>query len=644
MRVNPSGGLLPRVLPVFFAAAPRAACHHKFGFAYHEFNTRLAGRALSAGGVLSRRKKNTDKPLTPTTSSAATASSLHRLEWLIPVVLLLAGTIAYSNSFSGPFIFDDLSSIRDNSHIRHLWPLSAAMSSPPRTTVTGRPVVSLSLALNFAGGGLNVWGYHAFNLAFHLLAALTLFGVLRRTLAARPGCADPTAAAWLSGAVALIWELHPLATDAVDYVVQRTELLASLFLLLVLYCVARGASSRHPWRWYGAGIAACGLGMGSKEIMVGAPVIAVLYDGVFLSPSWRDVWRRRRYFHAGLATTWVILLAELASGGAHSETIGFGFRGAGPLEYLKTQCGVLLYYLRLSVWPSPLSIDYADWPVTRTPLLATPAFAVMVVLGALTIWALFRKPWLGFPAALFFIILAPTSSFVPIVTEFAAERRMYLALAAVVSIAVMGVYTLLRRIWNKPPSSALAPALGLAAVFALMTYQRNEDFRSDMSIWSDVLEKRPNNPRALNNVGLDLGNEGRVDEAMALFTKALTLDPGFTDALSNMGAMFEKKGRLEDAVSYYRKAVSLQPEHMNAQHNLALALHRLGLLDEAEQRYLQVLKLNPDYVAAHNNYASLLLTRGRVAEAIAHLKEVVRLDPAFPNGQENLLKVEQSVH
>ena len=138
---------------------------------------------------------------------------LHRF---IPVLIIAAGIGAYHNSFQGPFIFDDVPSILDNPHIRHLWPIWDAMSRHTESAVSGRPVVCLTLTLNYAFDGLNVRGYHAFNLAVHLLAALVLFGVLRRTfegekLRDRFGAS----AVWLAAAIALIWEVHPLQTECV---------------------------------------------------------------------------------------------------------------------------------------------------------------------------------------------------------------------------------------------------------------------------------------------------------------------------------------------------------------------------------------------------------------------------------------------
>ena len=140
--------------------------------------------------------------------------------------------------------FDDVRSIPENPRIRKLWPLSDVVSSPPGLTLGGRPVVSVTLALNYALGGLDVRGYHAINLGVHLLSTLLLYGIVRRTLGG-PQLRDRYAG-WADGiafAAALLWTVHPLVSESVDYLVQRTELLMALFYLSTLYCFIRSLDS-----------------------------------------------------------------------------------------------------------------------------------------------------------------------------------------------------------------------------------------------------------------------------------------------------------------------------------------------------------------------------------------------------------------
>ena len=173
-------------------------------------------------------------------------------------LLVVVGVLIYLNSFNGQIVFDDVV-ITDDPSIRQLWPPWSAMFSPNQVT---RPLVGLSLAINYAMSGTDLWSYHLFNLAIHILAALTLFGVVRRTLLTeklkdRFGKASTA----LALAVALIWMVHPLHTESVTYLIQRSEAMCGLFYLLTLYCVIRGHSSRPAALWYTAAVLSCAAGM-----------------------------------------------------------------------------------------------------------------------------------------------------------------------------------------------------------------------------------------------------------------------------------------------------------------------------------------------------------------------------------------------
>ena len=168
------------------------------------------------------------------------------------------------------------------------------------------------------------WGYHVVNLAIHILGALVLYGVVRRTLlcaSLRQRYGDE--ARWLALAVALIWVVHPLQTESVTYLIQRTESLMGLFFLLTLYCVIRGSTSSGRRGWYAAAVVCCALGMGSKEVMVVAPLTVLLYDRAFLSGSFREALRARAALYAGLFGCWLVLVGLVAST-SHSLTAGFG--------------------------------------------------------------------------------------------------------------------------------------------------------------------------------------------------------------------------------------------------------------------------------------------------------------------------------
>ena len=241
--------------------------------------------------------------------------------------------------------------------------------------ISGRPLVNLSFAMNYYIGGLDTTGYHAVNLLLHFCSSMLLWAIVGRTLRL-PLFAGryETSANWLALAITLLWALHPLQTEAVIYATQRTELMMAFFYLATFYCSLRYWSSLPLSRgrdeaeaavpdsrvrgaaWLSLAVVACLAGMASKEVMVSAPLMVLLYDRAFVSGSLTGALRRSWPLYVGLASTWLLLLL-LAVNSPHRQTAGFGI-GVSALAWWLTQTRILLMYLKLAVWPSPLLIDY----------------------------------------------------------------------------------------------------------------------------------------------------------------------------------------------------------------------------------------------------------------------------------------------
>ena len=328
---------------------------------------------------------------------AAPGRCQSRWTWLAAAAVVAAACAAYGNSFSGAFVYDDFASIRDNVYIRRLWPLHEAMSIPKADggeTVARRPLLSLTFALNYAVSQYDTWSYHAVNLAIHACSALLLLGIVRRTL-----CLASMPPTWqerslsFALAVALIWTVHPLQTESVTYIVQRAESLMGMFYLLTLYASLRAFESRRPLFWMMSAVIACALGMAVKEVMITAPLMVLLYDGTFVSPSYWAAWRKRRRFYLALAgTSAIFIFMVVVVGGAGASD---DFVKRNPLTYALTQPGVLLYYLRLTVVPYPQALDY-NWPLAKTVWAIVPPGIVVLLLLGTTAWGLWRRRWFGF--------------------------------------------------------------------------------------------------------------------------------------------------------------------------------------------------------------------------------------------------------
>ena len=552
--------------------------------------------------------------------------------WLAGGAVLAVGAIAaYSRTLSVPFLFDDNAAVVDNLTIRH-W--NTAFWPPTDTTASGRPVLNLSLAFNYAISGTAVWSYHVLNLLIHVLAGLTLFGVVRRTLAPRTG-----EASFIAFSAALLWTLHPLQTESVTYIVQRAESLMGLFYLLTLYCFIRGAGVEgcRQRNWFFLSVAACLLGVATKEVMVTGPLIVLLYDRTFVSGSWRNALRRHRWVHLGLAATWLPLAGLVASTGWDRHgTAGFGC-GGSPGAYWLTQFEAGARYLWLSVWPHPLVFEYGTFRVASLEQAAPYALLAAMLTTAVLV-ALWRRPALGFPGACFFVILAPTS-IVPGRVQMIVEHRMYLPLAAVTTFAAIGIHaTAKRHTW----ALLVLLALGLGCV----TAQRNEDYRSGLAIWGDTIARRPNSALAHANLGVALSKvSGRLDDAIAQYKEALRLNPDFPEAHYDLAnAWAGMPGRLNEAIAEYEEALRLRPDYAEAHENLAFALEGVpGRLDDAVAQYKEALRLNPGSAEARNNLGNdRARMPGRLDDAIVQYKEALRVEPELAEAHNDLgLALEQ---
>ncbi|MES1256357.1 MAG: tetratricopeptide repeat protein [Acidobacteriota bacterium] len=597
------------------------------------------------------------------------------------VGIVLAGLATYANSLHGPFVLDDLLSVVYNDDIRegrHIW--SVLFSSNQDTSVAGRPLAHLSFAANYALGGLDVRGYHVWNIAVHVACALLVFGVVRLTLE-RPRLAPIVGshAVSLAFASALIWELHPLNSEVVDYLTQRTESMMALFYFLTMYASARGLASGGAGRWEWLSVASCAVGMTCKESMATAPAMVVLYDWIFGFASLRDALRTRWRLYVGLAATWAIVV-WLTWSGSRSASAGFA-TDVHPWTYLLNQTIMITRYLRQAVWPSSLVVFYG-WPAPLglSDVLAPAVF--LVALLVLTVVALARWPALGFVGAFFFGTLAPTSSIVPIATEVGAERRMYIPLTVLVVLAVISARVVWNRVerlrspdtqravvWRVVPLAVLGIVIvGLAAA----TMARNREYRSNLALLHTVVERWPTSPaehmlgaalvdsgeheaglvhlraatvgapRAYLDLGVELFKDGKLDEAVSslqslirIWASPPAVHPHWQAPLRDevvsarkiMGRAFARQGRWEEANTQFQEALAMSPADADVRALIGDAFFGLHAFDDAIRYYRAHLGARPNDVLALGGLGMALAVTGRFDEAAGVFRRVIELKP-----------------
>lgn len=577
--------------------------------------------------------------------------------WPWVAAIVFGVLVAYANSFHGTFVFDDLPSIGQNASIRSL---RTALQPPGEIgqTVAGRPLLNLTLALNYAVHGLDVRGYHVVNTAIHAAAALLLFGLARRAFAT--GALAPRFgrhAALLAGLVAVLWALHPLQTAAVTYVVQRAESLAALLILLTVHAAARD-------RWWLA-VAAAFAGVAVKETAVVAPVLVLLYDRLVRGEGVLAALRRRGPLYAGLAASWLLLGWLVLGGQGRGGTAGLETEIGVP-AYALTQVKAVVLYLKLALWPAPLVFDYGTATVAGWDEVRWQALVLAALLGGVC-WLWRRQPAAAFAASWFFLCLAPSSSVVPIATQTIAEHRAYLALAGVIALAVAGGYRWLG-------VRILRPGLVLAIACGALTFARNRDYVSAERLFADSLRKYPGNARAHTNLGNELQERGEIDAAIASNREAIRLKPQMAEAHSNLGVALMSAGRTDEAIAALRTAVELKPSFFQANYNLASlltqqrrplealhyfkmallqnpndagvlnnqgnALWMLGRRAEAKASFLRAVQCDPGNHQALNNLGHVLLGEGRVAEAKRCFEDALRINPDYALAQQGLAQAE----
>lgn len=513
----------------------------------------------------------------------------------------------------------------------------------------GRPLVLATLALNHElnkalgvdegpdpGGANKTVSYHLVNLLVHLLTGALLFGFLRRAIREGPiprdwsGIADT-----IAGIVTAFWLLHPIQSEVINYVSQRTEGLASMFYLATLCASQRAWDSPVRGRvlWYALAVAACVLGMMCKEIVITAPLAVVLYDRAFRASSWRELTRRgdgRRWLYIALASASVLTLVEFSLF-ARGDSAGFGEQMTW-YQYLYTQCWVIPRYLRQIAWPDALAPDYGFRAIHD--MRGVPGVILLSALGGATLFAwrrVARFGWLAFSGSMFFLLLAPSSSVIPVVTEVGAERRVYLALAALLVPAVVAVEWLRRHMAGKVrESTVVSCASGISIVLCIATFARSRTYAEPELLWRRAAAAMPENPIPLEELGMVLLSQqpARNQEAESVFVKAMSLDSSCRATCLPYSELLMREQRFSEAVALLerqRRELAGSQFRLAAQKMLALGWMKLGRYDSAIPYLERIVQLEPklsEFVALGVSYLSV----GRRDEAVATFRFMATFD------------------
>ncbi len=583
--------------------------------------------------------ENADKPTPhPSPADPDFATNSGRLAAICPLIIIAAIFLAHLPALDAPFLFDDYRYFVHEPAIRSLalpWRFMAG---------TTRPLLFLSLAIDHAVYGMSARGFHLSNILILCLSSLTLFGIVRRTLLRIELFGGRTAGMALIAALA--WGVHPLQTNLTCYVWQRGEMLMGFFYLATLYCFVRGVDARATGRqraWYWLSILACLLGMGSKEVMVTAPLMVLLYDRAFAAGSFGRPLRARAGFYAGMVAVWAVFFAlvRLNAASFHGN-VGVGFHSViySPVQYVLTMPGVLAHYLRLVFVPVGLCFD-PNWPIAVSTADVLVPFVLVGPLLALTCWALAYYPRWAYGGAWFFVILAPSSSFMPMPDPL-FEYRLHLSLAGVLVLvtaslsAIKGtgtffannMYSLTQILQKRFLIPLLMPSLLIIAM-GIATHCRCRDYGTEAGLWADTFAKRPNNIRAFSNLWLALKKQGGLGDAEQRYARLAQDSPRRTDATFFLGYSALQRNDLPAAQKWFERTLQLDPAAFMAVFHLGEIAGKHGRAKSAAEYYLHALRLRPLFVQADVALGKLFEHAGEFGPALRHYERAIRLAPKW---------------
>jgi len=571
-------------------------------------------------------------------NGGSTIEEVPRHETLLLAMLSVIIILIYTATLTSPFIFDDISNIRDNPHIRIpylsfknlIW---AGFQSP----LASRPVANISFALNYYLHGYNLVGFHVVNILIHIAAGIFLYFLVKATIRTPTLRARYAKFGWIPFFTAFIWLVHPLQTQSVTYLVQRMNSLAAMFYVLsmLLYVKFRlTAGRRAKWLYLSGCILAGILAFGTKEITATLPGFIILYEWYFFQGLSRQ-WAKRHMLVLAAFGVFIIGISLAYFGGEPWVRIlsDYNYRDFTLIQRVLTQFRVVIFYISLLVWPQPsrlnLDHDFALSYSLANPMTTLLSMTIIIALILLAILLAKREPLISFCILWFFGNLVIESSIIGL--ELVFEHRNYLPSM----LAIFGVVALVFR-YLKTTWLAVIALCVVGTLFTVWTFERNQAWSDEITLYQDCVTKSPAKARPYNNLGAALMRAGRLAEAIQNFKAALNIQPDYGDAHYNLGYALSRQGNLEQGIRHFAETLRRDPKNLKALNNMGVALALQGRYGEAIHYLEAALKLNPLDADVHNNLGISLKNKGNLDAAIRHFNRALALDPRHAGAHNNL--------
>jgi Flp pilus assembly protein TadD len=537
--------------------------------------------------------------------------------------------LIYSGTLEGPFLLDDGSNIKNNPAIRMIrlsWSdlKEAATESP----LTNRPLAYISFALNYYFHGYRTAGFRLVNILIHMSTGAFLFLFIKATLGLPAAESRFGKSSWLPYIAVLIWLVHPLHTQSVTYIVQRMNSMASMFYILSMFCYVRARLAQSPtitWLLAAACLMSGILALGTKETAAALPCFILIYEWFFFQNLSREWLKHRLPF---LIAVFILLIGVsliYLDGQPLARILSrYELRNFTLTERVFTEFRVVIFYLGLLIYPHPtrLNLDY-DFPLSHSlidPFTTSLALVAIIGLLAWSFWLAKKDRLISFCILWYFGNLVIESSIIGL--EIIFEHRTYLPSMMIILMAFILADRHLRSKVLK-----IVAVCAIALIFSAWTFERNTIWSNAISLWSDVVKKSPQKVRPHNNLGNALKRQGKLEEAIVHFNKALQINPAYVKAHNNLGTALASQGKTEEAIKHFGIALYINPGYAAAHSNVGVALAGRGELEKAIVHFREALRLKPNYAKVHNNLGAALVRQGNPGEALEHFYTALQLKP-----------------
>ena len=555
---------------------------------------------------------------------------------LVISLILLLGTLTYSNTLHSSFHLDDIGSIVNNLAIRNILNLQAIWNFWPTRFIT-----YFSVAFNYHLSQLNVFSYHLFNLAVHLSSGVLVWWFMLLTFSTPAMKAQKITkhAKLIALFVGLVFITHPIQTQGVTYIIQRAASLVTLFYLvsLSLYVKSRllqqqGESLVASRLFYYGSLIAVVMAMFTKEVAITLPLMVLFYETCFLKRKEDLSWK---YLIPFFMTLLIIPLTMFLTKSV--DFIGMRRLSEDPSnisswQYLFTQLRVIVIYLRLIFIPINQNLDYY-YPIAKNltllPILASFILLVSILTIAIKIFS--KYSLISFGIFWFFLTLLPESSVIPI-KDVIFEHRLYLPMVGFSFFLVSLVYYLFE---NKTLKSMVVVLLIIISCYAVLTYRRNFIWQDEFTLWNDIIHKSPKKARPYNIRGLAYYQQGSFTQAISDYNKAIEIYPDYAEAYNNRGNAYVKQGSIPQAISDLSRAIEINPNHAEVYYNRGNAYVEQGSIPQAISDLSRAIEINPNYVEAYNNRGNAYVKQDSIQQAISDYNKAIEIYPDYAEAYNN---------